>query len=82
MHLVSLVGHGVPGGTGFGLLQGEPEKDCRVERVHGRPALCAVARVAGHSGPACDAGQQAGEPARALVVNRARHPYGRAPHPA
>ena len=49
-HRVALVGHRVPGGPGRRQLQGQPEEDCRVERVHGRPAPGAVARVAGHSG--------------------------------
>ena len=81
-HGVALVGHGVPGGAGRRLLQGQPEQHGRVERVHGRPALGAVARIAGHSGAACDVGQQAGESALALVVDRARQAHGRAPDPA
>jgi len=66
-YCVALVGHGVPGGPGRRQLQGQPEKDCRVERVHGRPALGAVARVAGHSGPARGLGQQTSEPALAWL---------------
>ena len=70
MNCVALVGHGVPGGPGRRQLQGQPEEDCRVERVHGRPALGAVARVAGHSGPARDLGNnQGGDPFRVGIGN-------------
>ena len=48
--------------------------------MHGWPALGAVARVAGHSTLARDLGQQAGEPALALVVDCARQADRRAPH--
>ncbi len=72
----------MPGRAGRRRLQGEPEEDRRVERVHGRPALGAVAQVAGHAGLPGDAGEQAGEPALALVVHRTRQAYGRAADPA
>ncbi len=81
-YLVSLVGHGVPAGAGFRLFQGEPEENCRVQSVHRRPALCPVTWVAGNSGPARDVGQHTGEPAGALVVDRARQAYGSAADPA
>src|ERR1022692_1574599 len=47
-HGVALVGHGVPCGPGRRLLQDQPEEYGCVERMHGRPALGAVAGVAGH----------------------------------
>ena len=55
---------GVPGGAGRRVLEREAEQHGRVERVHGGPALRAVARVAGDarcSRAIC--GQQPGEPA-------------------
>jgi hypothetical protein len=42
----------------------------------------AVAGVAGNSALACDGGQQTGEPAGALVVDRAWQAYGGAADPA
>jgi len=81
-HRVALVGHGVPGGPGRRQFQGQPEEDGRVERVHGRPALGAVARVAGHAVAPRRVRQQAGEPALALVVHGARHPHRRGAHAA
>src|SRR6202035_3783636 len=42
-HGVALVTHGVPRGPGRRLLEGQPEEDGRVKRVHGGPALGAVA---------------------------------------
>ena len=81
-HGVALVGHGVPCGPGRRLLQDQPEEYGCVERMHGRPALGAVAGVAGHPGAARGVGQRAGESALALVVHRARQAYGRAPDAA
>jgi len=81
-HRVTLVGHGVPGRPGRRLLQGQPEQDRSVKGVHGWPSLGAVAGVTRHPGAARDVGQQASEPALALVVDRARHAHGGGADPA
>ena len=72
---VALVGDGVPAGPGVSPLQGQPEEDCGVERVDGRPALGAVAGIAGHSGSASDLSQHAGEAAVAVIVDGAWHAH-------
>ena len=79
---VALVGDGVPRRPGRCRFQGQPEQDSCVEGVHGRPTLGAVARVAGHTGASRLLGEQAGEAAPALVVDRARHADGAGAHPA
>jgi AcrR family transcriptional regulator len=79
---ITFVGHCMPGGPGRGRLQGEPEEDGRIEGVHGRPSLLAVARVAGDTGLARDRRQHAGESTFAFVVDCARQAHRGGPDSA
>lgn len=49
-HGVALIGDSVSHRAGSGLFQGEPEEPGGVEAVDGRPALAAVADIAGDCG--------------------------------
>src|SRR5579875_3340323 len=76
---VALVGDGVPGRSGRRRFESQPEEDGRVESMHARPPLGAVARIAGHPAAAGPVDQQAGEPTLAPVVDGARHAHRRGP---